>query len=67
MFVAVTVIAPVAPLVLMFDNVIPDAAVSPPAQRREVAALGAVPEALSSVNVTLWPAPSPTPLARLTV
>ena len=35
LFVAVTVIAPVAPLVLMFDNVIPDAAVSPPAGSAE--------------------------------
>ena len=51
----------------MFVNVIPAAAVSPPASAEKSLPSSAVPEALSSVNVTLWPAPSPTPLARLTV
>ena len=64
-FVAVTLITPPAPVLVV--NTIPAAAVSPPASSAEKSVPSvAVPDALSSVNVTLWPAPSPTPL-RLTV
>ncbi len=64
-FVAVTVITPFAPVVV--DKLIPVAGVSPAASSAEKSGPSvAVPDALSSVNVTLWPAPSPTPL-RLTV
>src|SRR5262249_42185241 len=66
-FVAVTVIAPVVALVLKFDNEIPDAALSPACSSAAKSAPSvAVPDALSTVNVTFCPAPSPTPL-RLTV
>ena len=63
--VAVTLIAPSAPVLVV--SVIPEAGFSPPASSAEKSMPSvAVPDALSSVNVTLWPAPSPTPL-RLTV
>ena len=65
-FVAVTWIMPFAS-VIGVDNTMPAAGVSPPAVSAEKSVPSvAVPDALSSVNVTLWPAPSPTPL-RLTV
>ena len=65
-FVAVTWIVPFGSVV-KFDKTMPAAAVSPATVSAEKSVPSvAVPDALSSVNVTLWPAPSPTPL-RLTV
>src|SRR5262249_7704082 len=67
LLVAVTWIVPFGSVV-MFVKAMFGATVSPAASSAEKSTPSvAVPEALSSVNVTLWPAPSPTPPLRLTV